>query len=242
MNTLLRNSILLILTVLALSFCPVRSYSGESGTVTAQDLMSDDKIDEAEAVLNKEILTNPKDASALSLLGEVFRKKRDYKKAVKYLDKAIEADPGYPISYMYKGRVYFAMQRFDEVPAEFALFMANMKPLINDVETKDFYISSLHDISMIYFELKKYDELKSVVDEILRLSPKDQTALYNLGVYYYVYDRNRSSAYRYFSRAIDVDDSTPTAAKAKYAIEFMRINPDSRVSPDFSFIDQEYKS
>ena len=235
----------IILILAAASMATLHSLSvcaEEHKYSDAPGLVSEEKLDEAEAVLNKEISVNKKNAAALSLLGEIYRKKRDYKKAIKFLDKAISADPEYPVSYIYKGRTYFAMQKFDEVSAEFDLFIDNMKPLVTDDRTKNFYISSLHDISMIYFELKKYDELRAVVDEILRLSPKDQTALYNLGVYYYVYERKRSRAYSYFSKSIEVDGSTPTAAKARYAIEFMRINPDSRVSPDFSFIDQEYKN
>ena len=221
--------------------CAIFAYAEDYKYADAYGLVSDGKLDEAEAVLDKEIKLNGKDAAALSLLGEVYRKKRDYSKAVKFLDRAISANPKYPISYIYKGRLYFSMQKFDEVSAEFDLFVSNMKPLIEDEETKKFYIANLHDISMTYFELKKYEELRAIVEEILRLSPKDQTALYNLGVYYYIYERNRARAYSYFSKTIEIDKSTPMSAKARYAIEFMRTNPDARISPDFSFIDQEYK-
>ena len=222
--------------------CAISAYAENYSYSNTSRLVSEGKLDEAETALIKEISLSDKNASALSLLGEVYRKKRDYKKAVKFLNRAISADPKYPISYIYKGKLYFSMQKFDEVAAEFDLFVDTMKPLIADEETRDFYISSLHDISMTYFELKNYDRLRIVIDEILRLSPKDQTALYNLGVYYYIYERNRSRAYVYFSKVIDTDGSNPTAAKARYAIEFMRINPDARISPDFSFIDQEYRN
>jgi tetratricopeptide (TPR) repeat protein len=188
------------------------------------------------------VVSAEEDASTLSSLGEASRKEGDYKKALKYLDKAISIEPKYPMSYMYKGKLYFSMQKFEEVPAEFDLFRDNMRPMAANDDIKQFYIESLHDICTIYFELKKYDKARAVLDEILKLSPKDQTAIYNSGIYYYIYERNRSSAYNLFSKAIEIDPATHTAAKARYAIEFMRSNSDPRMEPDFSFIDQEYRN
>ncbi|MCX5677847.1 MAG: tetratricopeptide repeat protein [Candidatus Omnitrophica bacterium] len=187
------------------------------------------------------VVSAEEDASTLSSLGEACRKEGDYKKALKYLDKAISIDPKYPMAYMYKGKVYFSMQKFEEVGEEFDLFRENMRPLAANDDIKQFYIESLHDICAIYFELKKYERARAILDEILKLSPKDQVAIYNSGIYYYVYERNRSSAYNLFSKAIEIDPTTHTAAKAKYAIEFMRANSDPRMEPDFSFIDQEYR-
>ena len=182
------------------------------------------------------------DASTLSSLGEACRKEGDNKKALKYLDRAISIDPKYPMAHMYKGKLYFSMQKFDEVGEEFDLFRENMRPLAANDDINQFYIERLHDICTIYFELKKYDKARAILDEILKLSPRDQTAIYNSGIYYYVYERNRSSAYNLFSKAIEIDPATHTAAKARYAIEFIRTNSDPRMEPDFSFIDQEYRN
>jgi len=188
------------------------------------------------------VVSAEEDASTLSSLGEACRREGDYKKALKYLDKAISIDPKYPMAYMYKGKLYFSMQKFEEVPAEFDLFRESMRPLAANDDIKQFYIESLHDICTTYFELKKYEKARAILDEILKLSPKDQVAIYNSGIYYYVYERNRSSAYSLFSKAIEIDPATHTAAKARYAIEFMRANSDPRMEPDFSFIDQEYRN
>lgn len=181
------------------------------------------------------------DASTLSSMGEACRKEGDYKKALKYLDKAISIEPKYPMSYMYKGKLYFSMQKFEDVPRQFDLFRDNMRPLAADDGVKQFYIEKLHDICAIYFELKEYEKARAILDEILKLSPKDQTAIYNSGIYHYVYERNRSKAYNLFSKAIEIDPAAGTAAKARYAIEFMRANSDPRMEPDFSFIDQEFR-
>jgi len=92
----------------------------------------------------------------------------------------------------------------------------------------------------MYFGLKRYAELYAVLGEILKIFPKDTTALYNLGLYYYYSEHNRSKAYSYLKSVIDIDPDGRLVPKARYAMEFVRANPDPRFAPDDSFIDQEY--
>ena len=233
--------ITILITMLVLVSGATVASAEEETSGDASALISEGRLDEAESILNERLSSDDKDVYALSSLGEVYRKKGDSKKALKYLDKAISIDPKYPLSYMYKGKLYFSMQKFEEVSGEFDLFAEKMRPLMANDGIKPFYIESLHNICTIYFELKQYEKARAVLDEILKLSPGDQTAIYNSGIYYYAYERNRSKAYNLFSKAIEIDPSTRTAARAKYAIEFMRTNPDPRMAPDFSFIDQEFR-
>jgi cytochrome c-type biogenesis protein CcmH/NrfG len=79
------------------------------------------------------------------------------------------------------------------------------------------------------------------LDNMLRLDPKDQGTYYSMGVYYYKFEHSRSKAYQAFKKALDLDPRSSVGKAAFYAIEFMRNNPDSRVAPDFSFINQEYR-
>lgn len=234
--------ITILVTALILASGAITASAEEYDSSDASVLISEGKLDEAESILNERLSLNDKDVAVLSLLGEVYRKKGNNRKALKYLGRAISIDPKYPMSYMYKGKLYFSMQKFEEVIAEFDLFIDNMRPLATSGDSKRFYIEGLHDICTICFELKKYEKVHAILDEILKLSPGDQSAIYNSGVYYYTYERNRSRAYNLFSKAIELDPATHTAAKARYAIEFMRANSDPRVEPDFSFIDQEYRN
>lgn len=219
---------------------PLAASAEESIYKDAQGFLAEGRFDEAEAALNKKLSSDDRDVAALSLLGEVYRQKDDRKKALKFLDKAVSIDPKYPVTYLYRGKLYFSMQKFDEVTGEFSLYIENMRPLIiSEKNNIGSYIAGLHDISHIYFGLKKYDELREVLDEILKLFPKDQAAMYNLGIYYYIYDRNRPKAYSCFMKTIEIDPAASLAAKARYAIEFMRTNPDSRVEPDLSFMNDQ---
>ena len=83
-----------------------------------------------------------------------------------------------------------------------------------------------------------YKEFYAVNQQILKMLPDDQIATYNMGVYYYVYDHNGSKAYQFFNKAVNIAPESDLAKKARYAIEFIRANPDSRMAPDFDFIDK----
>jgi len=237
-----KKIITILIMALVLASDALSAASEDYNYGNANGLISEGRLDEAESMLSKRISSNDKDASALSLLGEVYRKKGDRNRALKYLDKAISADPKYPMSYMYRGELYFSRQKFDEAITEFNLFRDNMRPLTTSGAIKQFYIEKLHDICSICFELRKYEKARAILDEILKLSPNDQVATYNMGIYYYTYERNRPKAYSLFSKAVGIDPSTHTAAKAGYAIEFIRTNSDPRMEPDFSFIEQEFRN
>ena len=234
--------IMILIMSLILASGAMAAADEDHGAGNPNLLISEGKLDEAESILNERLSLNDKDAAALSSMGEVYRKKGDSKKALKYLDRAISIDPKYPMSYMYKGKLYFSMQKFEEVSRRFDLFMVNMRPLAASGPVKQFYVQKLHDICAICFEVKQYEKARAILDEILELSPGDQVAIYNIGIYYYTYERNRSRAYSSFSKAVEIDPATHTAAKARYAIEFIRTNSDPRIDPDFSFIDQEYRN
>jgi tetratricopeptide (TPR) repeat protein len=225
---------------LILLFTAAAGAQGEYDEVEA--LISDGKLDEAQLMLRRAVSYDNKDVIAAAMLGYVYLRKGERTAAMKYLKMAESIDPQFPVTYLYLGDLYYSMQRFDEAAAAFNRYMQCMEPLVAGNEANiDAYVGDLHHISQIYFGFKRYDDAAKVLDEIIRYSSHDQSALYNYGVYYYIYKRNRSKAYASFSKAIDADPSSSIAAKARYAIEFIRANPDPRMQPDFSFLDREYR-
>ena len=235
-----KNIIILILVIALFQFFPTDARAVLNSS-EVEALLSDGKLDETETILNREGGSGSKDPVVLTLLGELYRQKGDRDGAVKFLNKAVSLDPAHPMPYFYLGKALFSMQKFDEAIEDFGIFMEKMRPLLNSGANKSYYTNKLHDICQICFGLKRYEEAKIALDEILRLDPKDQGGLYNMGVYYYLYERKRPAAYQYFTKTIEVDPNTHTAAKARYAIEFMRTNPDSRIEPDLDFVNQEYR-
>lgn len=183
-----------------------------------------------------------KDPRAMVQLGLEYQDKGDKNKALKFFKSAAEADPDYPQAHFFLGRLYFMMQKEDDVIREFTSFMEKMKdPQQAMVMDAKEYIQCLNNIADICGDLKRYGVMKDAIAEVIAIDPKNQSAYHNLGVYYYNAEHNRPKAYQNFKKAADLDPNTSTGKKAKYAIEFMRNNPDSRIAPDLSFVDQEYK-
>lgn len=230
--------------VIAVSVCAVNCSCGEDASVydRAEEMASRGDYKGAEEALKIHVAANGRDYRAMAQLGAVYIEMGEKKRAAKYLNDAVKLDPDYPIAHLFLGRLYFMSQKGDEAIRQFRIFIDRMKPLVASANQNiGVYISSLHYITDVSEDLKRYDMMKAAIDEILRLNPKDQSARYNLGVYYYNGAHDRPKAYQSFKAAIDLEPASEIAKRAKYAIEFMRSNPDSRVEPDMSFIDQEYR-
>jgi len=185
---------------------------------------------------------NKKDSIAMTELGRTYLEKGDRSKALNTFSRAVKIDPDYPMAHFFLGKLHYLMRDYDDAISELNIFKEKMKPLLaaNKENTRT-YIECLYYIGEVYFTLERYDESRIETEEILRIDPKEQDAHYNLGVYYYVREHNRSRAYNFFMKTINIAPGTDIAKNAKYAIEFMRNNPDSRIAPDFSFINKEYK-
>lgn len=182
----------------------------------------------------------PKDYGGMVKFGIALQERGEKAKALQVFKDATKAYPGYPQTHFLLGKTYFTMQKESEATEEFMSFMDNMKDASQAMDVNA-YIGYLNAIANMCDDMKQYGVMKRSIEKVLALDPKDQSAYYNLGVYYYQAERNRPEAYRNFKKSADLDVNTRIGKKAKYAIEFMRNNPDSRVEPDLSFIDQEYR-
>ncbi|MDD5136615.1 MAG: tetratricopeptide repeat protein [Candidatus Omnitrophica bacterium] len=197
------------------------------------------EFDNAESLLNAYLSSSDKDVTALSMLGRLYQDTGNKKKAAQFLKKAVKIDPGYPPAHFFLGKNYYKEMKDDEAVSEFAVFRSRMEQMSSlDEEEKAFYIDALDEISEIYFNLKMFDDFYAVNQRILEISPKDQAAVYNMGVYYYLCARNNSKAYQLFNKVIALAPDSDLAKKATYTIEFMRANPDPRMAPDLDFIDK----
>lgn len=237
-----RESCVCLGLFIAIVFCTeIFAVDSEPALVydKAEKMVAAGDYEGAEVTLKEQLRKDAADYRAMTQLGFLYQYLGEKKKALKYFNDAILLQPDYPPPYFFRGRLYFATLKYDEAIEEFIIFIKKMKQIpsggLSDINV---YINNLHYISGIAADLKHYDAMKVALDEIIRLNPKDQSARYNIGVYYYNGEHNRPKAYQSFTAAIGLDPASAVGKKAKYAIEFMRNNPDSRVAPDFSFIDQ----
>lgn len=185
---------------------------------------------------------NKKDSVAMTELGKTYLEKGDRVKALNTFSRAVKIDPDYPMAHFFLGKLRYLMRDYDNAISEFNIFKEKMKPILTaNKENVRTYIGCLYYMGEAYFTLERYDDSRVEIEEILKIDPKEQNAYYNLGVYYYAHEHNRSRAYNFFMKTINIAPGTDIAKNAKYAIEFIRNNPDSRIAPDFSFINKEYK-
>lgn len=224
--------------------------SGADAFTSAENSDSYEKVDAlvmekdfagARIMLEKMIKEDSSDYVAIAALGNVYMAEGNKKKALQFLRRSIKINPDYPLSHFLLGRLYFLMQEEEGAVEEFNLFRLKSSPFSGMMgnEEKELHLARLQYICEAYFYMKLSGEYKNVIDEMLAIDPKNQTAVYNLGVYYYVFEHSRSRAYESFKRAEELDPKTYMGKKANYAIDYIRNNPDSRVAPDFSFIDRE---
>lgn len=191
-------------------------------------------------VLKGNLTKGGTDPREMIRLGLEYQDKGEKNKALKLFKDAVKLDPDYPQAHFFLGKLYYAMQNELAAIDEFTILMEMMKNPRHSGEIDDkAYIQCLHNICDMCSALKRYDEMKVAICEIIARDPENQSAYYNLGVYYYNAERNRSKAYQNFKKAADLDVNTTAGKMAQYAIEFMRNNPDPRVAPDFSFIERE---
>lgn len=193
-----------------------------------------------EKSLRKIIANNPDDYIAITKLGVICQEKVKKKEAITLFRRAVSINPDYPPPHLFLGRLYFLMQRYNDAVNELDAFRQKSKLAGEmDAQSKSGYIANLHYAGDIYFTLRQYGKAKEAIDEALRLDPSNQMALYNLGVYYYACEHSRSGAYSSFTRAIAVDGSSDIAKKARFAVDFIRENPDSRIAPNISFLNDD---
>jgi len=193
---------------------------------------------EIEALTDR-VRRDPGDVSAWSRLGEILWEGGARRKAVKYFRKANRIDREYPPPYYSLGKAYF----FEKKPAKgveyFGIFEGKMDRFLEDNPGYlDYYVHCLKEMNILYLAFNRYDDAVKRYKKMLRLKPDDPGAHYNLAVCYYKYYHNRPSAYRELQKVIETDKNTGLSDRARFFIEYMRNNPDSRYMEDFGFIEE----
>jgi TolB-like protein len=93
----------------------------------------------------------------------------DYKKAIALNPKYADAYKGYAKVLIYMGRMKEAMEQLD---------------LILKLDSLDPNIKSSYGLDLIYFH--KYDKALSVLQDVLKMSPKNQIAISNIPIAYHL--------------------------------------------------------
>ncbi|MBF0216222.1 MAG: hypothetical protein HQL30_04420 [Candidatus Omnitrophica bacterium] len=180
------------------------------------------------------------DPAALSRLGEIYLLRNDRKRALGFLRMAVKADPDYPPPYFFMGKIHFFDKDNDKGIEEFGIFQKKMDRVYkNDPALEEFYTKSLMYINYLHVTIKRYDDVLAGYKKIVRISPNNQKAHYNLAVCYYNFFHNLPMAYTELQKVIDLNTDRRLSDKARFFIDYVRNNPDSRYVSDFSFLDKD---
>jgi|GEM_PF-1193242 len=202
-----------------------------------EELIGEERFREAGETCRKRISSNPADYVVLTQLGRIYLEEQKYKKAIKFFKKAINIAPDYPMAHFFMGKAYVFERKPEKGLVELEVFEEKMDLLseINE-DTMDFYVEALQYTCYIFSTVKRYDEVIEKSKKIVKLRPNNQKAHYNLAVCYYKYGYSRSRAYNELQKVIEIDPVSRMGDMAKYFIDYMRRNSDSRIIGDFSFI------
>ena len=196
------------------------------------------KFIKAEQLAKERINLNPGDYIAIMQLGRIYWDRGEKKKAITLFRKVSRIAPDYPTAHLFLGKAYFFERKPEKAIKEFEVFKEKMELVPEmDEETTDIYIQNLHYICYMYYTQRRYAEAMAECNKILNMRPEDQRAHYNLAVCFYVYKHSRAKAYSRLQEIIEIDPDTVIADQARYYIDYIRRNPDSRVASDFSFLD-----
>ena len=123
----------------------------------------------------------------------IYFEKKEYKKALKEIQSF--PDKKSPI-YLY----YLALIKYKLNEKKESLEILNKL-------TKDQpkFLEAFHLIANIYEDLKKYEESKNILENIININPNDSKAIYNLARIYQYHLTKKEKALELYKQALDID-------------------------------------
>jgi tetratricopeptide (TPR) repeat protein len=148
---------------------------GQSGLVRAycadaDMLLSQERLEEARAVVKQALRLAPRDAAALNILGVIDLQKGDLKSAAATIKRAVDLQPGAPEPRHYLGLAYEYMGRYDDAIESFRAALA-LRPGV---------VATLRELGKLLKFLGRQDEAKDALLRLLEADPGDTGAFFAL--------------------------------------------------------------
>ena len=119
----------------------------------------DDAINSFTLALQNDLYRNQ--ANSLNALGWAYYKKKDYVNAEKYFKETLEHDRLYLPSYDNLGKVYMALNRFEDA----------LVPLDKAISLNANYVEAIFDRGVCFFKLGLKNKAKSDFEKVKQLDP-----------------------------------------------------------------------
>lgn len=130
--------------------------------------------DKAEEILNKVLIDNPNDCSALDLLGNFYFHRGAYEVALNTYNKAISINPKYAHTYFDRGSLFLNLEDYNSA-------LSDMKKAVElDPNCSDFRLG----LGTTYYNLNKIDEALYHLSKAVQLDPMSTSARCWLGFAY----------------------------------------------------------
>src|SRR6266404_6390241 len=143
----------------------VRAYCADADT-----LLSQERLEEARAVVKQALRLAPRDAAALNILGVIDLQKGDLKSAAATIKRAVDLQPGAPEPRHYLGLAYEYMGRYDDAIESFRAALA-LRPGI---------VATLRELGKLLRILGRQDEAKDALLRLIEADPGDTGAFFSL--------------------------------------------------------------
>lgn len=123
-------------------------------------------IDEAEKLLVKAKLLDPKNVSVYIALGDLYLKQRIDELALSNYRKATELDKSFLTGYLRVGQLYVKDQKYNEGAAAFR----------EALQQDSLFAPAYKELGELYYRAEKYEEAKNNLQKFVRLTGNDISA------------------------------------------------------------------
>ncbi len=168
--------------------------------VKAQVLYALGKPEEALPLALRAERNSYQSASLYVLLSELYLQRRDLRQAREYVRRAIELSPADEYALYYSGRV-------QEAATDTALAISSYTAALE--QAPDF-MEPQRELAGIYIARKDYGTARQFVEAARKLAPQDARLWYYQGRLYQE-QQKPDSAFAYFEKALELNDSLPGA-------------------------------
>ena len=135
------------------------------------------------------IQNDPNRATALTKIGEIYVRAKNYEVAIEDFNKALTLEPGFPPAHRELSDLYFRAGKFDKAKTEFDEYLKNADQTI---ETK---IRS----AKILYKSERYDDAINAINEVLKVQPNN-FIMYRLLAYSYTKQNKMTDAETQFQQ------------------------------------------
>ncbi len=159
--------------------------------------LNNNKLNEAQRLLNEILKKNSADFNALQIIAIVYAKKNEFKTAIEFFNKALKINPNSASTYHNRGNTFREMGEFDQA-------IIDVQKALSIKEESSFY----NTLGCIYFEINNIEDAKINFNISIKLNDKNFEALTNLGKLFFQ-NQDFASAESLFLKSLLLNKNDP---------------------------------